>query len=1648
MYLFRKLFVSLWSNIGNTVCEHLKRKRYMEQKINNIFTKSDNEVIKILARWWKMSEDELMKPFKVIASFKKSDKKDKNNREYGYFVDVRNLNGDILYYPPKFGQVRIFSVYKDGFMSSDIWQINVKLAPRAQREKHKNPFMLTLDNAVVGKPKVQFIDKLKKEKLIRKIFEETGSTERDAKNTSNALHAIMGDLYTETERFVFELLQNADDQPENGKLVNVKLKTLDENLLFLHTGKPFSEDDVESISSIGDSTKKKDTEKTGYKGIGFKSVFSDADTVFIDSGNFSFAFDKNSPLYPGEANMDEIPWQIKPIWEERYRLPKEVQNEDLYFLAPVGIALNVGSEKIATYNERITELLQKPQFTLFLRNVGEISFESKGRDTIKINKQVTETGFVQITSNNSTENWITKDYIVDIPIETRDAIQNEKLVPAKLKEATKTKISFAAKIENGTISPVDDAVLYTYLPTKVDDFGFKFLVNADFLTTASREQIHFKNIWNRYLFFQIGGLLLDWIKNLNSYKGALSLLPSKIDDVENLLSNDFYSALIQSISNTPFVKGHKGNLITIKNIMLDKSGLSEIIGKDLFCEIINPSKSLPFDEKDEDALYKSSLFDGIEAITPLAVLEKIKLNVPFHKWFLDADENQKKAFYDWLISINTEKRKPAIQVLVDNLPIYKFGESYNYKKWVEEDTNKFVIRSQHAALKPIFEYCGYECSDNIDESPISCFYSDNVIKSTFSYIFGHLTSRDSFSKWLAISSNEELTTLIDWLVLQDKTNHKAVSEFVESLPIVKFNDVSMTKLSASQDASRIIITNKFEPVKSILTKMGFLCSQNIENSPFAVLLSLPKDIDLFNRIKEKTSTAPLSPTEKIELFKILKQLTGVTDTLLSQIILFANNTGTHRKWLSVMTAFSTDLPVWMHGYSINENENFEELQPYLVKHEHIFEHIVKPNIEEIAEGTPLKEIYLSYKDSWTLEFSKTIINKYGITLPVIDLVEKLQDSDSKKYFFQKLQFIKLNLDEVYTNTSPVYRVLSLAFQTLNDDELRTLSGKILIGERTLSSFMVSDEISFDYHEGKHIRLPLIKLLPSYADTGIIQKIKNTLSNFDTVSLNRLLALKPMSTQEVWQKVDRTNGLTPYSYLLGIYRTRKVNNYYNSYVPNVDLAVQSDTWIAELLSIMYEQKVELFNDSFGYRLSSYFSGYISNDYANPDETILHSIEKWADTDEKLSYLVGLGVKTERTNLIKSRKGLINNEILSSSDVENLKDHITSTINLLKSKALLPLQGNNQVSGMLALEPYSKYLVISIDEEKLSANSYEYSLPEYANWKQTSALAVFMYDGLMPYQLKKTNDNDLLICTFERDNYYYDSGTKKLYVNKSSEVRDTLYAIVSNTSIPFTAEDWQQLYYDNLVSKSEVESREQEIKELKNELKEYKKLFGNLPPKEEAKKVEDKKEPDGSEDKANREESKSNEDKESRKDDDPTIKNGNNSQIPKSKQYEAQIEAQKFLMQEKPLWHFPLHYGEYKEEGTPYHFSTVELEDEEGKPVAIVLKSYKKQDEPFKLNPEELDYIFKDSAYLLIYTGDDIKRIDKEDLVRNQSSISLSFSTENLDIEERIDAFCTTLHYFKELHFDFSSFNIAENAESIKNIFKKNEGTQSTNTEGDL
>lgn len=554
-----------------------------------------------LVRYWKVEESvKNNNTIQLVGKFSKSKTKDKNGNDYGYFVNIRNLNGDILYYPFGLGEVQVWAPFRPILQQSEFWLINLTIDDSDYSEN--NPCALRLADFTFGQPKNKFKDKIEKEKLIRKIFKETGYTKTDAKNEANALRSIMGDLYTETERFIFELLQNADDQPNENKKVKTSLRLLQGNLIFTHNGKPFDKDDVVSICSIGDSTKKNDSDKIGYKGIGFKSVFSDSNTVYINSGNFSFSFDKESFLYNKEENMDEVPWQIKPIWAEMYRYPKSVQEDNWFFKSPVGIALSIPSKKIDEYAEIIPQLLNEPRFVLFLKNIYQLSYCDIYGKEYTIQKTINE-NVCEISSNDEIKSsWITQDFVIDVPEETKDLIQDDKLVPRKLKEANKTKVSFAIIFKDNKIVKVkkEQSILFTYLPTKVKDFEFPFLVNADFLTTASRESIHYKNLWNRFLFSCIGEKLVDWAimlsENVSNY---LEVLPKQLlsteDETKKILAICFNESYIKALKEKSFILNSKGYLSPQNEIVVDKSGLTEIIDEDTFYKFIGNERHLPND---------------------------------------------------------------------------------------------------------------------------------------------------------------------------------------------------------------------------------------------------------------------------------------------------------------------------------------------------------------------------------------------------------------------------------------------------------------------------------------------------------------------------------------------------------------------------------------------------------------------------------------------------------------------------------------------------------------------------------------------------------------------------------------------------------------------------------------------------------------------------------------------------------------------------------------------------------------------------------------------------------------------------------------------------------------------------------------------
>jgi hypothetical protein len=217
----------------------------------------------------------------------------------------------------------------------------------------------------------------------------TFSSQRQAEMVANLLDTVSSDIYSESQRFVFELIQNADDAAKN---INneIHFDFLPTCLIVSHNGKPFGEKDIISLTGAGTSTKRADPTKTGYKGIGFKSVFGKSERVTIFSDGYQFRFDKS-------IHLSKVPWQIIPIWTELNELNNEIQNcisKNGYTVSTI-----IEVESPDTLIKDLNELLNNGQILLFLRRVSKISVSNNGSTISIIEKKVInqDSSFNEIT---------------------------------------------------------------------------------------------------------------------------------------------------------------------------------------------------------------------------------------------------------------------------------------------------------------------------------------------------------------------------------------------------------------------------------------------------------------------------------------------------------------------------------------------------------------------------------------------------------------------------------------------------------------------------------------------------------------------------------------------------------------------------------------------------------------------------------------------------------------------------------------------------------------------------------------------------------------------------------------------------------------------------------------------------------------------------------------------------------------------------------------------------------------------------------------------------------------------------------------------------------------------------------------------------
>ena len=405
-----------------------------------------------------------------------------------------------------------------------------------------------------------------------------------AANQADALTDLSVDLYTDGNRFIYELLQNADDSSYKNDGVKVWIKVFNDELVVAHSGKVFDVQDIRGICNINNGTKKSDLQKTGYKGIGFKSVFGQSNNVVIytdgeffrfdSSYNFEWIWDGTQKEWENENNRTfQYPWQIIPIYTENTQIRGEIRSYISEIDATVTTILKI--KHIKETMNAIQDLSQNINMFLFLKNITEISFEDR---VITIDRSNTNR-IILNKGRSSQKEWLIKSVNLNVSEELRNALLEERHIPKKLLEAKNIEMIFAAQIDKNRIVALDKKyrILYSYLPTAVTQYAVPVLVNTSFLISANRESIHKDSKWNQWLFECISYEIFKWISELViseiSFE-AYKLIPEETPYSDGL-ANSYNLGIKKAKEDIAFILSRGDTMIKISEALIDSTYLSE-----------------------------------------------------------------------------------------------------------------------------------------------------------------------------------------------------------------------------------------------------------------------------------------------------------------------------------------------------------------------------------------------------------------------------------------------------------------------------------------------------------------------------------------------------------------------------------------------------------------------------------------------------------------------------------------------------------------------------------------------------------------------------------------------------------------------------------------------------------------------------------------------------------------------------------------------------------------------------------------------------------------------------------------------------------------------------------------------------------------
>ena len=420
--------------------------------------------------------------------------------------------------------------------------------------------------------------------LIKKIYTKAiNDKSPGATTTTNILIRDINSTLVGNHTFFYELLQNMHDvASENDGTVYIRLSG--NNLLISHNGRHFDEENINSLcsySASGTNSKAAEGNTTGYKDVGFKTVFGVANTVYVFSKAYKFKFDKQF----FEKQTFSYPWQIIPIPVEDneakiFNYPDELVSVILICKNP--------QEIIA----RLNELVADPSWFLFLPRIRSIQFDVNGQKLLLDREENTKENTVCFYQNKTLyDKYVFMSYTENIPLDVFQQLQSagDDVVPTKLKRETKTKITFAARTINDKLVTQKQGKLYCLLPIQ-HTTGLPFSINAPFLLSTNRNEI-LNSFWNRYLISFITRHYFKWLNALamSNKLYADSILQMVDSEIPNkllrftqqlgtqVITEQSHAIKVRSewgegLEREPFIRGRNNEYLTILQATVDKTG--------------------------------------------------------------------------------------------------------------------------------------------------------------------------------------------------------------------------------------------------------------------------------------------------------------------------------------------------------------------------------------------------------------------------------------------------------------------------------------------------------------------------------------------------------------------------------------------------------------------------------------------------------------------------------------------------------------------------------------------------------------------------------------------------------------------------------------------------------------------------------------------------------------------------------------------------------------------------------------------------------------------------------------------------------------------------------------------------------------------